>query len=360
MEKKPLYQMLMETLEKRIREGYWAPQEAISSESELEREFGVSNITVRRALTELERQGFITRVKGKGSFVCPIPAFSPGQVAKVVSLILPFERSLEISMQLLQGITEVLEQEGYSLQVSNSGGGGEQERRLLERHRESSAGLLVYPLDNTGNLDLLCAIAAEKRPLVLLDKNLGNLPFWSVESDNQGGAYAATEHLIRCGHRRIAFLSHISIDSASTVADRFLGYVTALHSHKIPVPAELTLVQEAGAAKTLPETLRFLLQQKATAVVCTYDALAAELIQAAVREHIPIPEALSVTGFDNLPYARHLSVPLTTVNQDMREMGCQAASLLLKLMKGICPEEPRRILIPATLIRRESVGKIET
>lgn len=68
---KPLYRVMMDELKSKISSGLYPSEAQLPTEAELSTAFGVSRITTRRALEELERDGFIYRVKGSGSFVKP-------------------------------------------------------------------------------------------------------------------------------------------------------------------------------------------------------------------------------------------------------------------------------------------------
>ena len=382
MEKVPLYQVIMQDLTEKIERGDWQKGEAISTEAELERQYAVSNITVRRALNELGQRGLIVRIKGKGSFVSEgLPAADTAVQgvanSRVISLIVPFDSSTGSAMHIIRGLTECINGSGFMVNVVNSKSDKELEREMLLSCWRDSAGIIFYPITAQCNMDILCMMAAAKYPVVIIDKNLGQLPFCCIESDNLGGSYAITEYLIRKGHSNIAFVNHTPIEYTTSMTNRFHGYVSALSDNGIDLCVEnifsdynalakkycpnayRDLQENNGLVDSFEEFYRMLIQKlldrKVTAVFSTHDGLAADLIKIAPLMGVKIPSDLSVVGFDNLLFSAHLAVPLTTVNQNLHEMGYKAGMVLIGGLDQRVPIRKADILIPTEIVERESV-----
>jgi len=91
------------------------------------------------------------------------------------------------------------------------------------------------------------------------------------------------------------------------------------------------------------------------AIVCANDQTALG-VMSALREHgIGVPDQVAVTGFDDIPMARHLRISLTTVRQPIRKMGTTAFDALYSMLNHE-PLPARDIVLPTELIRRESCG----
>ena len=369
---KPLYSQIMDILRDRIMSGEYKADQQLPTEVELAKQFNVSRITSKRALIELEREGWIYRRRGRGSFVKNQgesrnsavgrqPAIPAG---KIISMIIPYEAPNNM-VGYFTGISAYLEQKGYYLSIHNSDWSSEQERKLLQSlPRRGTSGIILYPVSTERNLDVVYALYTNDFPIVTIDQYYGSLSMGSVVSDNFNGCYMAASKLIEMGHKRIAFLSTIDIQYRSTVRDRFFGYSKALHDKGILLDSDLifsptSMEAESSAAErqiSYKNILARMLELEVTAVQAEHDIVAYDLIKAAVELGIKIPDQLSVVGFDNnQDYALHAEVPLTTIEQDCLEIGRRAAIMIVsQLESGIRQQE--RVNVPVTWIMRESAG----
>lgn len=98
-----------------------------------------------------------------------------------------------------------------------------------------------------------------------------------------------------------------------------------------------------------------------TGVTCFNDLVAMGVLRALHELGIRVPEEVSVIGFDDIPMAAYLSIPLTSVRVPKREMGARAAALLLELIEAHDRDEqlsPRHIVLEATLIERATTRSL--
>ncbi|WP_411152227.1 LacI family DNA-binding transcriptional regulator [Streptomyces sp. A30] len=190
----------------------------------------------------------------------------------------------------------------------------------------------------------------------------GGRPGWSdgdggdvvyVDSDNRGGARDAVRHLVALGRTRVAHITG-PLDQTSA-ADRLDGYrdVMADADPRLVVPGDFTPV---GGERAMRELLDH--RPDVDAVFAANDLTAAGALRV-LREHgRRVPEDVAVIGFDDmLPVAEQTDPPLTTVRQDIEEMGRLMARLLLRGPDGPHPGEqaPRSgVVLPTTLVRRAS------
>jgi LacI family transcriptional regulator len=180
----------------------------------------------------------------------------------------------------------------------------------------------------------LDALTQAGLPLVVLDPlHLPHSDVNSVGSTNFAGGFAATQHLLLLGHRRIAYLGGPAIAAASQA--RVHGYRAAMEARKAPVPGayvrpgEFTFQTGVRGAAALLD-----LKDPPTAVFAGNDEIALGVIETARTRGLRIPEDLSVVGFDDTLLARTASPPLTTVRQPLREMGGVALRTALRLADG--------------------------
>lgn len=197
--------------------------------------------------------------------------------------------------------------------------------------------------------------AAAGIPLVTLDPTgepLHTTP--SVGAANWSGGLAVARHLIQLGHRRIAVLGGPVAFLCSRA--RLDGFHAAMDEAGIPVDPTLVrhgrFVFEDGLAHGTA-LLKF--REPPTAIVCGDDLQAMGVYEAARRLGVRIPDDLSVTGFDDVDYAKWMGPPLTTVRQPLVEMGATAAQLVLALADGQTPAQTR-VELATSLIVRESTA----
>ncbi|AEK60530.1 transcriptional regulator, LacI family [Collimonas fungivorans Ter331] len=197
--------------------------------------------------------------------------------------------------------------------------------------------------------EVLELLTQSGKPVVLID--LWAPGFRSINSDNLGGALAATRHLIEIGRKRLAFisgpLSHYSI------AQRALGYRQALfEAGRLFDPRlEVTLLpgpelhlHAAAAMQTLLES-----DSPPDAVFCYNDATALAVMSICQMRGLRIPEDIAIVGFDNIDAAASASPALTTLAVDKEALGKLGIKLLLE-DSLVQPE----VMLPVELIQRAS------
>ena len=177
-------------------------------------------------------------------------------------------------------------------------------------------------------------------PTVLVDRRSDELP--SVSIDDAAGGRLATEHLLELGHTRIAFVGDLE-DSPygfDSSAQRRAGYEAALGDAGVAV--DPALVRAAPHGRDHARALaRELLGSAAppTAIFAASDDQALGVLEAAEAASVPVPDRLSVVGFDDLEVARY--VHLTTVAQPLEASGACGVELLLDALAGGTPRSER-------------------
>lgn len=370
---KPLYVQIKEYVLKQIQNGSLQEGDRVPSESELARCFSVSRITSRQALTELVNDGYLYRIRGKGTFVKKTNPFaeSPGKSGalishktltsqKTVGLMGPLVTDYPIS-EMIIGTESVLKSEGYDLLLVNSENDPKVEKENLEQLTENKAcGVILWSAEYSQASSLVRHLVRSNYPLVLVDRYFPGIETAFVGCDNFGGAYLATKHLISLGHRRIAFVTTPNIH-VTTVRDRLRGYEHALRLSGLAFTRDLvfnTFPLEylfSEQVENEDEIKEYLDKAQPTAILTVNDLVAIYLLRAFQQIGIRVPEELAVVGFDGRDICASLHVPLTTVAQPAREIGMSAAHLLLDLIRGK-HSDMKQIVLPTRLIVRDSCG----
>jgi LacI family transcriptional regulator len=173
-----------------------------------------------------------------------------------------------------------------------------------------------------------------------------------VEGDDLLGGYAAAQHLLKLGHKRIAFLSGPS--ATPWTQERFEGYRRALREFGLDVDDKLLF--QAGRSVEEGQAAALQIINEApdiTAIQAVNDTVAVGLVETLTKQGIRVPEDISVVGFGNILLSRLSRVPLTTIRQPKYRLGVAAVELMQQLLQGKRPE-PRRLT--ADLLVRNSSG----
>jgi DNA-binding LacI/PurR family transcriptional regulator len=198
-------------------------------------------------------------------------------------------------------------------------------------------------------------------PVVLINSHRQQMgPYtFSVTVENRHGAYLATQHLIRLGHRRIGYITGPA--DRSDDLERLTGYRQALAEAEIAFNPALVVPgtgRVGGGEQALAEFMA--LDESPTAVFCYNDMTAIGLLRAAREAGLSVPGDIAVVGFDDVPLASYVQPPLTTIAQPMSQMGEQAVKMVLALMPDGIPgaTDVSNVLVHGQLIVRESSGAL--
>ncbi|MDQ2902331.1 MAG: LacI family transcriptional regulator [Chloroflexota bacterium] len=216
-----------------------------------------------------------------------------------------------------------------------------------------------------GATDGAILVLADKQSLYLQELNRRGIPSvvvdpWgelgpedlSVSATNWAGGKLATEYLLSLGHRRIAVV--MGLPDHPCTQDRLAGYRLALQEAGIPVDPALIRFADFHGERAHQEMIQLLaLAEPPTAVFVGNDEQCLGVYRALYEHHITIPDAMSVIGFDNMPYAEWVTPALTTIHQPLLEMGRIATKSLLRLIANE-PVEMVRIELATPLIKRAS------
>jgi LacI family transcriptional regulator len=177
----------------------------------------------------------------------------------------------------------------------------------------------------------------------------------NVRCDNESGMRGLVRHLaIDHGYRSLAYLAGTA-DSPDnrTRARAFEAEATAAGVRIQTGPAWQGDYSASGAARVIASVLDGG-GEPPRAIVCANDQAALGVMHALARRGIEVPGDVAVTGFDDVPVARHLHPPLTTVRQPIQELGATAFDVLHSRISG--GEGEADVCLPVRLVIRESCG----
>ena len=252
--------------------------------------------------------------------------------------------------EVLVGLERKLVDAGYTMLMAHTNEDLKLQERVLQTMREHhAAGIALCPTLGTP-ASLTKTLKSWGIPLVVMVRTLGNGSYDYAGSDNAAGVQMATEHLIAAGHKRIGFLGG---QSGPVLEERLRGYRAALAKAGIALDDNLVFAANptrAGGYETMKALLD--LRRPVKAAVCYNDLAAFGALSALGERGLRAGTDFALMGFDNVLDAAHSNPPLSTVDIRPRELGEQAAMILLARIEN--PTRPKRQYLadPRLLLRQ--------
>ena len=255
--------------------------------------------------------------------------------------------------ELTLGAEEQLEASGYVALLANTADDAGRQSRLLDIVLEHGVdGVLLCPAQETP--PELIASLHRKLPVVQFVRSLPGIDVDYVGADHEHGTKLGVDHLIMHGHQRIAYIGGPMNSSARQ--ERLDGYYEALQYHDLTVDESLVVAGPGSRASGYNAILRLLEHpDPPTAAMCYNDVVAFGVMLGLQTVGRAPGEDFGIVGFDNIADAATWHPALTTISGDPREIGKVAASQLLERLNNPALEI-NRIILPTTLIMRESCG----
>jgi len=276
--------------------------------------------------------------------------------SKTIAVIIP-EIQNNFFSQVLNGVEDVAQLKGYHVLIYLTHEDHVREKDVLHVLKNGRVdGLMISVSNTTVSFEHLRAYQEVGMPLVFFDRVCEKMEAPRVTTDDAEASFKATEHLVKAGCRKIAFLS--LSENLSISQRRKSGYQKALAKHGL---ACNELIVECGTDDVLNrEKIGELLrqEQKPDGVFAAVEKFALNTYEVCHELNICIPQQLKIISFSNLLAAALFNPPLSTVFQPAYEIGKEGASVLFKIIekKMILPGE-RKIIIPSYIIERKSTAK---
>ncbi len=260
--------------------------------------------------------------------------------------------------EIAKSLSDVLRESGYYLIVSSS----EEDPNLEEQEINQ---LLARRLDTLiiascrSTVDLFFRIEKQETPYVLIDRSLPGLSANFVGVDDEAVGTLATGHLIDIGCKRIA---HIGGPEISPSIRRMEGYKKALAQARLKVNDDYVITLRKGDVGTKQRGAEAMcqllsLKPRPDAVFCFNDPLAMGVMNYALDHGLRIPEDIAVIGCGNLHYDDSLRVPLSSIDQQSRRIGEEAARVTLGILNSKVPPKPESVVLEPVLIVRGSTQR---
>ncbi len=202
--------------------------------------------------------------------------------------------------------------------------------------------------------DLRRMLLTQKIPFVNVGVYEPEKPYPSIGVNNTAAGRRITRHLMDLGHRRVAVVAALQRNNDRAQA-RVGGVLEVLEAHDA-VPPERWRLQVNYKLDDARQAARVLLTgaDRPTAVICGNDVIAYGVMLEAIKLGIEVPEQLSVVGFDDLEWSRHLRPSLTTIHMPTDEIWVRAGEYLVEHLSGGAPIMHREI--DFSMVVRESTA----
>ena len=363
-----VYEKAERELEEQILSGRLKAGDCVLSENALCATYGISRRSVRTAIENLIRKGLLYRHPGKGTFVSSLKSGTGKRLAEYsIALIIP-DISDPFILNICKGIQAASNHYNCNLVIKTSNGDIDRENQNIRYSiQKQEDAVIIFPNYGRFNIEELWKLKEADIPFVLIDRYFEDIETNYVCVDNVRGGFLATEHLIQCGHRKIAHLygSHNSANDG-----RLAGYRQALSAYDIPCNEKWirrfdSLDHPTGNTRFEPDmecgyaNMKYLLSLSdiPTAVFAGNDYQALGAIRAIQECGLRVPDNISIVGFDELNFNPFLAIPLTTIRQPQYEIGRNAVEILLRILNGSAGSAPEHIVLPVSLVEGASCRK---
>lgn len=350
----PLYWQVANRITEGIQDGTWAPGDKLPSEHALCDMYQVSQITVRRALRELAHQSRVYSRHGLGWYVEdePVSDGVPGGRPDVAILASEPDALLRALIDATISCFGPLGQTVETLYYP-AGLTPEQVLGVLP------AGLNDVPLlwavqgSEEGLAERYRALTAEyAQRSILFGRAIEGLDLPAVGIDEQAAMARVTQHVIAQGHRRIAYIGTDPLQVEGW--RRYSGFAASMWDHGLELALEWVFSARDVESQNDDRFDRVMGgSRRPTAVVCSSDTLAVEVIHRLASIGLACPSDVAVAGMGDEPFGAYLAEPLTTFRFGLMAAARQAVTAIADLTQG---KEPVLALVTGELVVRTSCG----
>lgn len=350
----PLYIQIAEDLKSEISQGNLKVGEKLDSQINLARKYDVSLITIKKALSDLIKEGVLYSRVGKGTYVSKQTPNIDFTKNKAIGLVLSDLKNPFFSL-IVQSIEERASQEGYSILLSSSSERKEKEEKQIQHFREIGVdGLIVASITHHYSATpMIRKIHMQKFPYVVVSY-IEDPDIIYVGTNHEKGAFLATEHLLKLGYNRIGYIGAEPGNKLSEL--RRHGYLRALRQYNKPYDPKLVFLLKWNNYQSGYEIGQRIgkVIDEIDAVFVFSDISALGFEQAILDQNMKVPGDIAIVGFDDIKRDLYAPVPLTTVHQPTDEIGVLAFDILLKRINNL--EVPVKSILEPSLTIRSSCG----
>lgn len=364
----PLYKEIYNDLKKSIENSVYPVATQLPTDSQLTEKYGVSKITIKKAMDLLKKDNLISRKPRKGTFVISRSTSGTQESTqnKIVTIgVIITDFNEYFGNELLKSMIDH-NHETINCIIKISKGDSEKEETLINQLISQGVdGLVLIPASSDYFSSKLLELISSNFPLVLVDRMMDQIPACNVSIDNKSAAYDLTKHLIDSGHRQIGIIT--ANKKLSTNEDRVEGFINAHLKYNLSINQSQLLDNMQSMA---PESNRkpeedvkiikdFLINNPNLTALFAGEYAIALLIKQAIEEMgYSIADDYSIACFDHSPvdlFEKNQFI-FDHIHQDQFSMGKQTMDLIIEKIDN--PTLIKKVSIPHRLNLGNSVKKI--
>lgn len=344
----PLHAQIRKQILSMIESGALQQDSPIPPEMELVEKYRISRTVVRHALNDLTDEGYLYRIRGKGTFVSAIQK-KESKASDLIAIVMPSQQTGSMFSDIIVGSQAEAAANGLDMIYSNSRDTAVTECEYIERLKDKVRGLILFLTDNYADWarskKALENLRKENIPFVLIDRHIPGFETDFVGTDNFTGAYDAVTELIREAYDDVACVICSDWQERSALVERLNGYKKAVKDNG---RKEIILEVERKNPE-MPTVQDFLKKGRNKAL---FTAEIQEAVNIAGQSRLVIPGELGIIGFDKVEV--YTPLQLSVVAQPMKAIGENAAKLLIERIKGNKSTKPMQIRLKPELILNKS------
>ncbi|MEW6237845.1 MAG: GntR family transcriptional regulator [Candidatus Omnitrophota bacterium] len=352
-------------LREQINEGALKAGDPLPTREKLMKEHGLSLSTVTRAISELERQGWLVSRQGSGTFVVKRSADGDKETAEpnLVGLIMPVNYSSADGL-----VSEIVEegiQKNINVMIMFSPEDEEAELNMARTMFDKEVRAMIwFPVQPKKHVSVASLFGKNKKPVIIGEKvsEYSNPSWYIVRRDYYGGAREAIEHFLQQGHVRIAYAGPKGGESDfGPIPERWNAYKDAMKRRDLWNPDALVInpamFKEWHVNLTRLESI-FRGSHPPTALAAYDDIIALEAARALKTLGLRIPDDIAIIGHGDFSYGRYSEPRLSTVSPCTSEYADAIIRVLCNElgleMDSRYTNDEREIVISQRLLLRES------
>lgn len=257
--------------------------------------------------------------------------------------------------EVIDGIEDAVRQDGFSFLLSCAKNDPVQEMQAINALVARNVSGIIVISPNTKNIsESFYEELVERVPLVFINGYHRIKGVSYVGNDEQLGSRVALDYLAELEHEQILFVRGANSDSYDIKEETYRAFMEKRGNFQ---EEYILNIGEGNGVETVDDTMDTLLQQlpalQPTAIFCCNDLMAVGALNACKRLGLAVPRDISIMGYDNIALSRLVEPKITTMDQNMFQLGESAARLLIENIRG---GQSKRILLDNVLIPRETTG----
>lgn len=360
----PLYEQIRQRIRTSILESRITPGERLPTVSSLVREWSVHPRTVKSAYDLLEQDGLIRREPGKGAYVT-----HPQRPSTTQPFLFVRWSGDPFCLGVAEGIQAYAREIGAEAVIADADKSHENFLGMIAHPPAGTRGIIVMPFQDDRYYQAVEQAQNQGVKVVFVDRVLPGIRVSAVTADHYASGYQGTRHLIEVHGRPVYYIGTPA--SPTSQAERSQGWASAMQEHNFhelkPFLKELALAEVDSGTRPIEDifrnpyqTARALFASTGSGPLSIFagnDYIAKGVYMAAEEAGLRIGHDVFVASFGDMPLCKLLKPTLTSVRQDYRQIGYEAARLLNQELTGAVKTPIRRIL-PVELQVRESSIRI--